>query len=139
LKKIIIFIIVFIFSVCSAMSKRTNEYWIDKNVTVLAFIGSPVLSSSIPIRITTYEKQPIILLHKKSGRGIYAFYLKNLIVKGKHGRKHIIKKEGFFVVKKKLLSHSKFYPKASMKRKTKIKKKKGFNYDYGKFIIYPQL
>jgi len=133
LKKIIIFISIFIFSVYSiAMSKRAKQYWINKNVTVLAFIGNPNSSSLTPVRFVTYEKQPIVLMHKKSGRGIYAFYLKNLIVKGDYGRR-VIKKEGFFVVKKKLLSSSPYWPKQSMKSKTK---KKGVK-DYDE-IIYPQ-
>jgi hypothetical protein len=127
MKKLIFIIIVICFPLSSANAK-TKLYWIDKGITVLAFIGNPYSQNIIPIKLTSSKKQKIRLFHKKSGPGIYAFYLKGLSIKNKHGQIKTVTKRGFFLVKRSQTRLHEYKRKYSMKNRTQYKKQKVFPY-----------
>jgi hypothetical protein len=68
--------------------------------------------------MTTYEKQKINLFHKKSGPGLYTFYLPGLVYKDYFGHRQQINKEGYFITKRRLVRASKYKLKSSLKYKT---------------------
>jgi len=125
IKHILIIIICFsLVTGSSAAYKKKKVYWIDKGITVLAFIGDPHSLKLTPVRFKTYEKQVIKLFHKKSGPGIYAFYLPGLKVRDMFGGKRIIT-NGYFMVKKRFIRSTEYKKKVSMKHKTFKSSKKG--------------
>ena len=122
----IIIIMCFVLSTgSSAYNKKKKVYWIDKGVTVLAFIGNPHSLKLHPVRFTTYKKQVIKLFHKKSGPGIYAFYLPGFAAKDIFGGERIIPYDGYFMVKKRFIRSPEDKKKISMKHKTFNHLKKG--------------
>ena len=121
---IVVFMVIYVTG--SSASKERNVYWIDKGVPVLAFIGNPHSLKLKPVRFTTSEKQPINLFHKKSGPGIYAFYLPELAVQSTIG-KRTLSMDGYFLVKRRLVRTSQYKKKVSLKSKT-------FNYMKGDLI-----
>jgi len=102
-----------------AMAKK-QVYWIDKDMTVLAFLGDIHGLALEPVRFTMHEKQKIRLFHKRSGPGIYAFHLPGTIITGYDGEKIKVKANGYFLVKVKDIRKSEFRKKSSMKRGTKV-------------------
>lgn len=129
MKRFILICIIISFPLFSNSSPKI--YWVDKDLTLLAFVGKPTSSSVTPKKIVTYEKQQIKLFHKKSGRGIYAFYLKGLITRDYLGLK-AIEPEGFFLVKRKNVRLSRYKKKVSKKYETRkvIVEKKPKSYRY---------
>lgn len=89
----------------TAIAKKSNNYWIKKNVTVLVFIGEPNSLKLKTVKYTTSTKQRINLFHKRSGPGVYAFYLPGLIIV-EDGITRKIKQNGYFLVKKRHLQKS---------------------------------
>jgi len=77
---------------------KTLFYVIPKGTMVLAFIGNPHSSILKPVRLVSYQDQVVLLFHRKSGRGIWAFYLRGFLhddpVKGRME----ITKQGYFVL-----------------------------------------
>lgn len=113
-------IILFILLASTGFCAEDNDvYWIDKDVTVLAFVGHPHSLKVEPVKYTTFINQKVDLFHKKSGPGIYAFYLPGLVVKDSYGRPFKIRKEGYFLVKKRLLRKQRYEAKVSKKKETK--------------------
>ncbi len=110
-------------TVSSAKNKNETLYWIDGGITVLGFVGDPHSLKLIPIRFTTYEQQTIKLFHKKSGWGLYAFYLPDLVVRVSGG-KSIIMDDGYIIVKKRHIRSTAWKKKFSMKKKTINKKER---------------
>jgi len=98
--------------------KKTKHYWVDAGVTVLVFIGDPHSLDLQMVRMTTAEKQQIKLFHKRSGPGLYAFYLPGLVYKDDFGNKQITTKDGWFIAKKRLVRVSCYKIKSSLKAKT---------------------
>jgi len=87
----------------SAFAKKSNDiYWVKKNVTVLVFIGDPNSLKLKTVQYTTSIKQRINLFHKKSGPGVYAFYLPGLIIV-EDGIIRKIKENGYFLVRRRHL------------------------------------
>jgi hypothetical protein len=84
-----------------------NFYLIDKDVKLLAFVGPIGATVVKPVLYYTAVKQYITLLHKDSGPGIYAFYLKRTIVNNENGDPITISDDGFFVVRKKFVKEYK--------------------------------
>ncbi len=114
--------IVVILNMCDivdAVSKEDETYWIGANITVLTFLGNPHSHQLKPVKFTTAVKQKVKLFHKKSGRGIYAFYLMNLIVLDEEGKRKLVRANGYFLAKRRQVSTSYWLPKTSMKKKTK--------------------
>ena len=109
----------------SAYNKREKVYWIDKGITVLVFIGNPHSLKLTPVRMITYKKQVIKLFHKKSGPGIYAFYLPGFVSKDIFGRERIITYDGYFMVKRRFIRSTEYKKKISLKHKTFNYLKKG--------------
>ena len=124
LKRLVILIICISLLTTPAFSKQNKikHYWIDKGVPLLVFIGDPHSLDLQMVRMTTYEKQEIKLFHKKSGPGLYAFYLPGLVYKDDFGNKQTITKNGWFIAKKRLVRGTEYKIKQSMKKKT-------FNYE----------
>lgn len=120
--KKLIFIIVVICFLSPSVHAKTKFYWVDKGIIVLAFIGNPYSQNVIPIKLTSSKKQRIRLFHKKSGPGIYAFYLKGFSVKNSHGQIKTVTKKGFFLVKRSQTRLHEYRRKYSMKYKTKQEK-----------------
>ena len=84
-----------------------DKYYVIKpNVKVLAFIGDPGSLDTTPVSYVTAEKQVILLMHKRSGPGLYAFHLQGLLVKTDSGVPYSVDSTGFIVVKRK---HVKLY------------------------------
>lgn len=79
-------------------------YQIKKDIKVLAFIGDPNSRKCKPVRYTTAIDQKIKLLHKKSGPGVYAFYLEGLLVKGEDSMMSIINDQGYFLARTKYIT-----------------------------------
>ena len=110
--------------ICLTLTPESNAgnkqkmYWVDANVSVLAFIGDPHTLDLIPVRMTTYEKQSIQFFHKDSGYGMRAFYLTNLIIKSEEGRR-LVTDNGYFLIKLRHVRISKYKMKTSLKRKSK--------------------
>ena len=96
-----------------------KQYWIDDGREVLAFIGDPDSLQTVVAKLTTFGKQKINLMHKKSGPGLYAFNLKGLEVKDELGQMIVIDMNGFFVAKKRWVRASKYKVKTSLKGETK--------------------
>jgi hypothetical protein len=85
-------------AISSTALAKDQYYKIRKDVKVLAFIGDPASRHCKPIRYTIAFDQKIRLLHKRSGPGVYAFYIENLIVKSEYGVQ-AIKEEGYFLAR----------------------------------------
>ena len=102
----------------SQAGNKQKTYWIDANVSVLAFIGDPNTLDLIPVRMTTYEKQVIQFFHGDSGYGVRAFYLPNLIIHSEEGRK-VVTDNGYFLIKLRHVKTFEYKIKSSLKRKTK--------------------
>ena len=79
---------------------RDYYYVIKPNVKVLAFIGDPGSLDTIPESYVTAEEQVVLLMHKKSGPGLYAFHLQGLLVKSDSGVPYSVDSTGFIVVKR---------------------------------------
>lgn len=120
MKRLIILIICISLFNAPAFSKqkKTTNYWVGPGVTVLVFIGDPHSLDLQMVRMTTAEKQQIKLFHKRSGPGLYAFYLPGLVYKDDFGNKQTITKDGWFIAKKRLVRASRFKVKKSLKAKT---------------------
>ena len=120
MKRFIILIICISLLTTPAFSKqkKTKHYWVDAGVTVLVFIGDPHSLDLQMVRMTTAEKQQIKLFHKRSGPGLYAFYLPGLVYKDDFGNKQITTQEGWFIAKKRLVRVSYYKVKSSLKAKT---------------------
>lgn len=111
----IIVLLVSCLTLCGDASAKDHYYWINKNVTVLVFIGNPHGLEFEYERYTTSQSQRIKLFHKRSGYGIYAFHLTGLMIKGEDGP---VEKEGYFLVKKRHIRKDRYKIKQSMKLKT---------------------
>jgi hypothetical protein len=103
----------------TAIAADSGFYWIDKNVTVLAFLGNRYSLNLHPVKYTTYQRQLIRLFHKRSGGGIYAFHLRGLII-SKSSRRVTLKQEGYFLVKKSQIRKGYYKIKTSMKYQTMV-------------------
>ena len=103
----------------SAYNKKERIYWIDEGITVLVFIGNPHSLKLTPVKMTTYKKQVIKLFHKRSGPGVYAFYLPGFVSKDVFGKRSIVSDDGFFMVKRRFIRSTEYKKKISMKYKTK--------------------
>jgi hypothetical protein len=101
----------------TAIAADSGLYWVDKNVTVLAFLGKPYSLNLDAVKYTTHQRQLIRLFHKRSGRGIYAFHLKGLVIT-KFGKRVTVKNEGYFLVKKNQIRKGYYKTKTSMKYQT---------------------
>jgi len=131
----LILIFIFFFSFMLAHSDSAKKiYWIDEDITVLTFLGNPYSKNVTPIKVTTSKKQKIYLFHKKSGPGIYAFYLEGLSTKNQFGMTIVMDKKGFFLAKSKEVRLSRYKKKISMKytsrEKIQRQKPKEIYYDY---------
>jgi len=107
-------------------SSSKKEYWIDKDVTVLAFVDGDKIA-----KFKTFERQRIKLLHKRSGGGQYAFHLYGLVVYDVLKQRKMLIDEGFFLYSKRKVRTFKYKRKIPMKYKTK----KG---DYNDIIRIPR-
>jgi len=115
---IVISMVIFV-SISSAESQASSIFYISKGVKVLAFVGGPPDSLSLkPIRVTSYEDQEIYLLHKDSGPGLYSFYLKGFKYES-NDEYGSFDDDGFFVVSRRKVSQTKYFPKSSLKKKSK--------------------
>lgn len=123
MKKIITAVVIcFILAITNSCLSKTDEeqyYWIDKWVTVLGFVGDPNSLNFTPVKFITYRKQRIKLFHKKSGPGLYAFYLPNLLIQNEYGLENSVWRNGFFVVKKSQVRLHKYANKISLKYKSR--------------------
>lgn len=114
-------VIVFVLVMCGVLDAKDKEaFWIDKDVTVLVFAGDPYSARVQPIKLTTFERQQITLFHKDSGPGIYAFFVKGLIIYGKTGKRAKAKIDGYFLAKRSQVSES--YRLEQKAKKHQIKK-----------------
>jgi len=86
-----------------AFAGRHTHYVIDKDVTVLAFVGPLGSKKAEAVKYITAKRQVITLLHKRSGPGIWAFYLNKLMVRDEKGDMQILDVEGFFITKRRLV------------------------------------
>jgi hypothetical protein len=93
-------------------------YWIDGGREVLAFVGDSGSSAVVPVKFKIANKQKIELMHKKSGPGLYAFYLHGLVVKDENGENKILTTDGFFIAKKRWLRTTFYKEKKSLKHQT---------------------
>jgi hypothetical protein len=102
MKKIILilFAVMYLGIVKADAANKNLFYIIPKGTTVLAFIGDPHSLNVKPIRLTSYEDQNILIFHRKSGPGIWAFYLKGFSHLTSNGTKTIIPNDGYFMVSK---------------------------------------
>ena len=106
-------LMIVIFVVCTTNSDAESGksiHYLPKGVTVLAFIGNPVTLDLTPIRLTSYEDQVVLLFHKKSGRGIYAFYLEGFQYKTDDGYE-VIRDLGYFMVSRRKIRQAKHWPR----------------------------
>jgi len=58
------------------------------------------------------------LFYKNSGPGIWAFYLTGFVEKDIYGNRNIIESNGFFLVKRNMISETEYKEKFSLKHKT---------------------
>ena len=120
MKKIfIIFILMFTTTTLHADSNEQEYYWVDGGVKVLAFVGDPYGRVNEPVQYETAYTQRILLFHKDSGPGVYAFLLPGLVVKTETRWPIMIYKKGFFLLRKSLIRETEFHQKTSLKSETK--------------------
>lgn len=101
MKKIILILcIVLAFGVVKAYAGKSLFYILPKGTPVLAFIGNPHSDELKPVRLTSFEDQTILLFHRKSGPGIWAFYLRGFSHLDPHKGKTIIAEQGYFIISK---------------------------------------
>ena len=99
-KLICLFTLVVLLTISStAIAADSGFYWIDENVTVLAFLGDHYSLNLHPTKYTTHRRQLIKLFHKRSGGGMYAFHLKGLVIT-KSGKAITLRNKGYFLIKK---------------------------------------
>jgi hypothetical protein len=106
MKKLTLLIIIAIsyltvFGFVKANAASTMFYILPKDTVVLGFLGNPHRLDWKPVRLISYEDQSILLFHKKSGRGIWAFYVRGFSYLDKDGSKKFVSSDGFFTVKRK--------------------------------------
>ena len=117
-KLICLFTLVVLLTIGStAIAEDSGFYWIDKNVTVLAFLGNLNSLNLHPVKYTTYNRQLIRLFHKRSGGGMYAFHLKGLVIT-KFGKRITLRNKGYFLIKKNQIRKGYYKIKTSMKYQT---------------------
>lgn len=107
MKKIILVLCAVLYLIVFGMIKanaadKTLFYVIPKGTKVLAFVGDPHSLNVKPIRLTSYEDQPVLIFHKKSGPGVWSFYLKGF-EHNEQGRKVTISDNGYFMVSRRKL------------------------------------
>ena len=106
-KLLIILLVGFIILITNPTDAKTKKlfYTLPKGVQVLAFIGDPNKSAAHleTIRLKSYENQRVILFHKKSGRGIWAFHLRGFIHNDPVRGRVEINSQGYFIVSKRKL------------------------------------
>ena len=100
-KALLVLICLFLLSTI-AIAEDNDLYLINKDIRILAFVGKPASRVIKPVLYYTAVKQYVTFYHGDSGPGLYAFYLKGLIVRNEDG-KLMTAPEGFFVVKKRLV------------------------------------
>jgi hypothetical protein len=105
-KPIIMLICLGILFIGTSSFAKTKYYRIKKNTEVLVFLGVPGSNEVIPVKYTTARDQNIKLFHKRSGPGIYAFYLEDLLIKDGSTEK-VAKGQGYFLAKKRQLIYQK--------------------------------
>ena len=105
---IIVILIVVSVTSSSAESSLKGIYYISKNVKVLAFYGDPHSLNVTPLRLTSSERQKIRLFHKKSGPGIYAFYIEGFKYKTDDDYE-VVREKGYFLIsRRKVMRVSKY-------------------------------
>lgn len=117
---IICTVIILVFCMCDIVEAKEKEtFWIRSNTTVLCFLGKPTGLDLKTIKLTTYKKQEVVLFHKDSGPGIYAFFIKGLVVFDDNGKDTKVKTVGYFLAKRSQVTKDFWFKKESMKYKTK--------------------
>jgi len=86
-----------------AHAKGYTHYVIEADVTVLAFVGPIGSLDTTPMKYVTAKRQVVKLLHKKSGPGIWAFHLYRVMVRDDQGNMTMLKEDGYFITKRKLV------------------------------------
>lgn len=96
-------IIIAIFALTMQAANSTAAYRVYKvkaNQSVLGFMGPIGSKQFVSIRLKTAKRQEVKLLHRRSGPGLYTFYVKELIVKNEEGNIFTIQQEGYFVARR---------------------------------------
>jgi len=122
MKYLLLLLTILITTPAFCKDSEPEYYWIDSDQRILAFVGKPHARVIKPVLFETATKQRILLFHKDSGPGVWAFYLKGLVVKDQDGFAKSVRKDGFFVVKKRLVRENRYSKKVSLKEKTKKEK-----------------
>ena len=109
MRKIIylIMIIGFLASGSTAFAKKSLFYILPKGTKVLAFVGDPHSLNVTPMRLTSYENQSILIFHRKSGPGIWSFYLRGFVHDDKIRGRVEIPLNGYFMVSKRKIINPK--------------------------------
>ena len=109
-KFLLTILIVLVVSTTGSLAESRPEgiYYISKNVKVLAFLGDPHSLNVTPLRLTSFEHQKIRLFHKKSGPGIYAFYIDGFRYKDGDDYE-VVREKGYFLVsRRKVIKATKY-------------------------------
>jgi len=115
---IVIFMVIYVTGSSAHHKNKRTTYWIDGGITMLGFIGDPNTLKVTPVKFTTSKTQPIKLLHKKSGPGIWAFKLPGLEIKDSFGRERVVMNNGYILVKRRWIRTTVWKKKTSLKYKT---------------------
>lgn len=99
-------VVLFILLSFTGTSMSAQLYKIKGGTDILAFVGKPTSSNVKPVKYKIVRDQYVSLFHKRSGWGIYAFYLKGLKVYDERGI-YTTAPEGFFVIKKRMVKRKK--------------------------------
>lgn len=96
----VLYLVAFGIVKANAGQKKTLFYKLPKGTTVLAFVGEPHSLNVQAVKFTSYEDQAILLFHRKSGRGIWAFYLKGFVHHHPTMGRVEISHSGYFIISK---------------------------------------
>lgn len=90
----------FAFGMVNAYAKKSLFYIIPKGTQVLAFLGDPHSLDFKPVRLTSAEDQTVLIFHRRSGRGIWAFYVRGFSHLDPRVGATLISDNGYFVISK---------------------------------------